>query len=154
MEYRECVKESFCVIGKEGSTEDGIAFTKALWKDANEHFVEVSGVAKRDEHGDLVGIWGLMSDFSRSFQPWENGFTKGLYLAGIEAEPDAVPPPGWVRWVVPSFEYLCIKNENPDSFAKGLTCLNENGFTLAGAVQEFTNPVDGTGHLYYPVRRL
>ena len=71
MEFRECVKESFCVIGKEGSTEDGIAFAKALWKEANEHFAEVSGVAKRDEHGDLVGIWGLMSDFSRSFQPWE-----------------------------------------------------------------------------------
>ncbi|NLN47004.1 MAG: GyrI-like domain-containing protein [Clostridiaceae bacterium] len=154
MEFRECVKESFCVIGKEGSTEDGIAFAKALWKDANAHFSEVSPVAKRDEHGDLAGIWGLMTDFSRTFQPWENGFTKGLYLAGVEVEPDAVPPQGWVPWVVPTFEYVCIKNENPDSFAKGLTCLKENNFTLAGAVQEFTNPEDGTGYLYYPVRRL
>lgn len=37
---------------------------------------------KKDDNGNICGIWGVMSDFSRSFQPWENGFAKGLYLAG------------------------------------------------------------------------
>lgn len=49
-----------------------------------------------------------MSDFSRSFHPWENHFTKGLYLAGVECAPDAEPPAGWSKWVMPGFEYLRV----------------------------------------------
>ena len=41
MKIKKCRKESFSVIGKEGSTEDGIGFIQKLWDDANSHFDEV-----------------------------------------------------------------------------------------------------------------
>lgn len=71
MNMEKCIKESFAVIGKEGSTKDGPGFVQNLWADANAHFAEVAHLAKKDENGDLVGIWGAMTDFSRSFLPWE-----------------------------------------------------------------------------------
>ena len=77
MNVNKCIKESFTVIGKEGSTRDGEGFIRRLWEDANSHFAEVQHLAKKDENGGLAGIWGAMSDFSRSFRPWEEGFTKG-----------------------------------------------------------------------------
>ena len=82
MKINKCVKESFVVIGKEGSTSDGEIFVQELWDNANLHFEEVKHLAKKDENGNIVGIWGAMSDFSRSFNPWED-FNKGLYLAGV-----------------------------------------------------------------------
>jgi len=36
-----CMKESFVVIGKEGSTKEGDGFIQKLWEDANGHFHEV-----------------------------------------------------------------------------------------------------------------
>lgn len=83
MKVKRCEKESFVIIGKEGSTLDGADFIQKLWEDANSHFGEVQHLAKKDENGDIVGIWGAMSDFSRSFRPWED-FSQGLYLAGVE----------------------------------------------------------------------
>ena len=67
MKISKCVKESFTVIGKEGSTNDGDGFIARLWEDANGHFSEVAHLAKKDGKGNLAGIWGAMSDFSRSF---------------------------------------------------------------------------------------
>ena len=48
---------------------------KVLFKDQH--------LAKKDENGNICGIWGVMSDFSHSFDPWED-FRKGLYLAGAD----------------------------------------------------------------------
>ena len=79
MKINKSVKESFTVIGKEGSTSDGEAFISKLWENANAHFGEVEHLAKKDENGNLCGIWGAMSDFSRSFMPWE-GFPRGFIL--------------------------------------------------------------------------
>ena len=42
MNIEKCIKETFSVIGKEGSTEDGPGFVQNLWADANSHFVEVA----------------------------------------------------------------------------------------------------------------
>ena len=70
MNINKCIKDSFVVIGKEGSTKDGDGFIQRLWADANGHFSEVAELAKRDEHGNLLGIWGAMSDFSHSFLPF------------------------------------------------------------------------------------
>lgn len=61
------IKKSFVVIGKEGSTLDGEGFIQKLWDDANSHFGEVAHLAKKDANGGIVGIWGAMSDISRSF---------------------------------------------------------------------------------------
>jgi hypothetical protein len=100
MKIERCKKDSFIVIGKEGATTDGADFIQKLWDDANSHFGEVQHLAKKDENGNISGIWGTMSDFSRSFQPWEE-FNQGLYLAGVECNDGAEAPDGWTKWVLP-----------------------------------------------------
>ena len=68
MKIEKRTKATFVVIGKEGSTKDGQGFIQKLWADANSHFSEVQPLAKTDENGNLMGIWGAMSDCSHSFQ--------------------------------------------------------------------------------------
>lgn len=101
MKYELINKESFAVIGKLGSTADGDGFIAKLWQEANAHFEEVSSLAKKNPNGSFAGFLGLMSDFEMNFAPWEDGFSKGLYLAGVEVEKSAEPPKGWVKWVSP-----------------------------------------------------
>ncbi|HZJ98671.1 MAG TPA: AraC family transcriptional regulator [Tissierellaceae bacterium] len=116
MEINTCIKETFSVIGKEGSTNDGDGFIQRLWEGDNSHFNEVSSLAKKDQDGNILGVWSDMTDFSRSFYPWEDNFSKGLYLAGFEVIDNANPP---------------------------INYLNENNIRLVGAVQEFNCPEDG-----------
>lgn len=54
MEIKKCVKNSFSVIGKEGSTKDGEDFIQKLWADANSNFAEVASMAKKDEKGNFL----------------------------------------------------------------------------------------------------
>lgn len=138
MKIEKCTKESFVVIGKEGSTLDGQGFIQKLWADANSHFNEVQHLAKKDDSGNLLGIWGAMSDLSHSFNPWEDGFTKGLYLAGVECDNDAEAPDGWTKWVVPGYEYLYAECDSNDTFPKMIEYLKDNNLSLAGAVHDFT----------------
>ena len=42
MEIKKCIKESFSVIGKEGSSKNGNGFIQKLWEDANSHFNEIA----------------------------------------------------------------------------------------------------------------
>lgn len=154
MEINKCVKEAFVVIGKEGSTNDGEGFIQRLWEDANSHFSEVAQLAKKDEKGNPVGIWGAMSDFSRSFLPWEDEFSKGLYLAGVECGEGAEAPEGWTKWVIPGYEYIYVENEDSDTFLKVLQYLQENKITLAGAVHDFNCPETGKGYLFFPIRKI
>ena len=58
MKIEKIRKDSFVVIGKEGSTLDGEGFIQRLWQDANTHFDEIADLAKKEESGNLVGIWG------------------------------------------------------------------------------------------------
>ena len=109
MKIEKLVKSAFTVIGKEGSTSDGVGFIQRLWESANSHFSEIQHLAKRDTDGELCGIWGAMSDFSRSFRPWENNFIQGLYLAGAECVDGAEAPEGWTKWIVPGYEYLRVE---------------------------------------------
>ena len=142
------------MIGKEGSTADGDGFVQRLWTDANTHFGEVANLAKTDEDGRLLGIWGAMTDFSRSFSPWENGFTEGLYLAGVEVPDEAEAPDGWTKWKLPAFEYLTVLADGEDTFPKTIAWMEEQSIALAGAVQDFTNPNTGESWMYFPVKRL
>jgi len=146
-------KAAFVVVGKKGSTSDGAGFIQRLWDDANSHFGEVQHLAKRDEKGDLIGIWGAMSDFSGSFLPWEE-FRNGLYLAGVECRDDAEAPEGWTKWVVPGYEYLCVEREADDTFSQAIKYLKEHNIPLVGAVHDFTAPKTGKSYMYFPVRRL
>ena len=148
------VKPAFAVIGLEGSTDAGEGFIARLWEQANSRFGEVAPLAKMNADGSLAGVWGAMTDMSRSFRPWEEGFTRGLYLAGVECRSNAQPPAGWVRWEVPGFEYLRVPNDGPETFRKGLDALTELGFSLAGAVQDYSDPASGQGYMCFPIRRL
>ncbi len=153
MNIEKVTKGSFTVIGKEGSTLDGEGFIQRLWQDANGHFEQIAGLAKRDEQGNLVGVWGAMSDLSRSFRPWDD-FNKGLYLAGAECRDDAEAPEGWVKWVVPAYEFLVVEHENDRTFAEMLEYLKGNNLSLAGAVNDFTDPKTGKNYMYFPIRKL
>ena len=147
------IKERFAVIGKEGSTLDGEGFIQKLWDDANGHFSEVAHLAKKDADGKLVGIWGAMSDVSRSFKPWEDGFSKGLYLAGVECVDHAEAPDGRTKWIIPGYEYIVVENHT-GAFEETLGQMNEEGISLAGAVHDYTDPATGKGYLYFPIREV
>ena len=95
-----------------------------------------------------------MSDHSRAFRPWEDDFSKGLYLAGVECDPAAEAPKGWTKWVIPGFEYLYVECVSPTVFADMLRYLRDNNMTLAGAVHDFTCPKTGKNYMYFPIRKL
>ena len=154
MKIEKYVKPSFAVIGKEGSTLDGAGFVQRLWADANAHFGEVQHLVKTDENGNLAGIWGAMSDLSRSFRPWEDGFSRGLYLAGVECADDAEAPAGWTKWVIPGYEYLRAECEGDNTFPEMLDYLRQNQIPLAGAVHDFTCPVSGKNYMLFPIRKI
>ena len=141
-------------IGLEGATEDATHIIGTLWNIANTTFDEVEALAKTNPDGSLCGIWGAMSDLSRSFRPWEDNFTRGLYLAGVEVRDDAQPPEGWVRWDIPGFEYLRMERDNQFCFSRGLAYLRDQGLTLVGAVHDFSDPATGTGYMLFPIRKL
>ena len=154
MKIEKCIKESFVVIGKEGSTLDGSNFIQELWEDANSHFSDVQQLAKKDEQGNLVGIWGVMSDFTHSFKPWEDNFSKGLYLAGVECDDTAEAPEGWTKWVVPSYEYIYAECEDGNTFAHVIKYMNQNDLALVGAVHDFTCPKTGKNYMFFPIRNI
>lgn len=153
MKIEKCIKDSFTVIGKEGSTADGEGLIQRLWEDANSHFGEIAHLAKKDENGVPLGVWGAMSDFSRTFKPWEN-FSEGLYLAGAECVDEAEAPEGWTKWIIPGSEYLYVECESENTFSEMIQYLNDNGIPLAGAVHDFTCPKTGKNYMFFPIRRL
>ena len=48
------IKPAFCVIGKEGNTDQGEGFIQRLWEEANGRFDQVAALAKLDENGNPV----------------------------------------------------------------------------------------------------
>ncbi len=136
-----------------GASTDGAGFIQKLWDDANSHFGEIQHLAKKDENGNIIGIWGAMSDYSRSFQPWED-FKQGLYLAGAECRDDAKAPDGWTKWVIPGYEYLYVERENDSVFPKVLQYLEDNHIALAGAVHDFICPQTGKEYMFFPIKKL
>ena len=153
MDIKKCVKESFTVIGKEGSTADGEGFIQNLWAHANSGFGEVAHLAKRDGNGNIAGVWGAMSDFSRSFKPWED-FSRGLYLAGVECADGSEAPAGWTKWVIPAYEYIYVERESGGAFRDVINYMNENNIPLAGAVHDFNCPETGKAYMFFPIRAL
>lgn len=153
MNIVEMTMPSFFVIGKEGSTEDGQGFVQRLWENANSNFREVEPLAERNEDGSLAGVWGAMTDFSRSFQPWEENFSRGLYLAGIQCREDAQPPEGWTKWQIPGFTCLAAECDRETVFRDMLAYLKEEGIPLSGAVQDYTDPRTGKSYMLFPVKK-
>ncbi len=157
MEIVTCELPAFDLIGMEGKAERGYNPAPALWEKANARFGEVEGLALRDENGVPVGVWGAMSDMSRQFLPWEDGFSRGLYLAGVQVPTGAEPPEGWTKWTLPAFACLRVKAEGDyaAAFQAGLDELGRRGLSLAGAVQECQRPAEGGQlYLFFPFKRL
>jgi hypothetical protein len=95
-----------------------------------------------------------MSDCTHSFKPWEENFSKGLYLAGIESADDACASEGWTKWTIPAYEYLCAEIGSEHTFSNVLKYTNTNGIALVGAVHDFTCPSNGKSYLFFPIRTI
>ena len=147
------IKKAFVVIGKVGSTLDGEGFIQKLWDNAHSLFNEVAHLAKKDANGNLVGIWGAMSGMSHSFKPWEDGFRKGLYLAGVECVDHAEAPDGWTKWIIPGYQYIVVENHN-GVFEDTIGQMKEEGIPLVGAVHDYTDPATGKNYMYFPIREI
>ena len=157
MEIVTCELPAVSVVGMEGEAEPGRNPAAALWEEANARFGEVEALAQRDESGALVGVWGAMSDLSRQFLPWADGFSRGLYLAGVQVPAEMEPPEGLTKWTLPAFACLRVKVEGDyaAAFQAGLNELERRGLTLAGAVQDCHRPAEGGQlYLFFPFKRL
>ena len=119
MKYELIHKGSFRVIGVEGSTKDGEGFIPKLYESLRKRGHEIDHLVKKNADGTIEGTYGLMSDFSRSFKPWENDFSSGLYLAGYELKDEVKEiPAGWTVWTVKEQDYLLAKLEKGDEYKK------------------------------------
>lgn len=148
---------AFTVIGKlgEGLAEDGPSWVPPLWQLANEHFDELASVVKEDGL-PTFHLWGLMSDQSSWLAPWQE---VGQYLAGLEVPGDTPTPEGWIRWEMPSMEYLTVKTD-VDKLGETMALmftkvLPENNLELVAAVQEYYEADFGPGEvvLYFPIAK-
>lgn len=151
-------KGQFAVIGKmgKGLALEGKEWIPLLWQEANRNFNEISNLAKLDAEGNIVGIWGAMSDVDDKFERWKD---EGKYLAGCEVVDDAIAPNGWTKWVIPAFKYVvvtCTQDTYHETFHHMIAnYLPLNNYTIAGAIQEFYNPKDNNGELslYFPIEK-
>ena len=150
----KCLPE-IALIGKEGFCTAGNHLAPGLWEQANAHFTEVAHLGMKERDGSLVGFWGAMSDEGRRFLPWEQNYTRGWYLAGLEVYPDTPVPEGWVKWILPARTYLVVPvtmDRYHEIFADVLEhLLPEVGYTLSGAVCDHTKPSTGESFLFFPV---
>ncbi len=94
-----------------------------------------------------------MSDGSHAFNAWEDGFSKGLYLAGVECVDNAEAPAGWTKWIIPGYEYIVVENHN-GAFEDTIKQMNEEGMSLVGAVHDYTDPATGKSYMYFPIREI
>jgi predicted transcriptional regulator YdeE len=155
MDVRIVSKEAFTVIGKMGQGPAGMGqqWIKPLWAAADAGFSEIVPLAKLDEQGKVLGLWGAMSDVDETFAPWG---AEGKYLASTEAKDDAEAPEGWTKWVIPAAKYAvvcCTLETYGEPFGFMMSkYLPENGCTLAGAVHEFyPEPGGDQVCLYFPI---
>ena len=143
------------IIGQEGFCTKEKNVVQNLWEQANLHFSDVADIGMKNADGSFVGFWGAMSDETMSFMPWTDGFSRGLYLAGVEVYEDTPVPDGWVKWVMPARKYL-VTEVHPESYGETFeTVINslipELGLKLTGAVCDFTEPATGQNKLLFPV---
>lgn len=151
-------KSSFAVIGKlrQGHSGDAAGWIPSLWQEANNHFNEIRSLAKTDREGNLVGLWGAMSDVNENFERWTD---QGKYLAGCEVLEHSIAPDGWTKWIIPSYKYAvvqCNQQNYQEKFAYMIhTYLPSNGYSLVAAVHEFYRPneTDGSIYLYFPIEK-
>lgn len=148
---------AFSIIGKEGSTKEGKVFIQRLVKEATEHFADVKDLGTKLSDGNYAGFWGAMSDFSHSLAPWENNFSEGLYLYGLQCPIDAKAPKGWIKWNIPARDYF-EKEVTMDTYQKTFFAMVQyyipvEGYKLAGAAFDFNDPKTGKLYIYFPIEK-
>ena len=143
------------IIGKEGLCTKEKNVVQDLWQQANSNFNDIADLGMKNADGSYAGFWGAMSDETMSFMPWTDNYSKGLYLAGIEAYEDTPVPAGWVKWVMPARKYLITEvslGSYEETFRNVINHLiPELGMKLAGAACDFTDPATGKNKLFFPV---
>lgn len=104
MSIKIVYKEAFAVIGKagQGSANNPSEWISPLWQAANANFAEISGIIRKSESGAPL-VWGAMNDVNEQNRRWSE---VGKYMAGCEADIDAVPPSGWTKWIIPTQSYM------------------------------------------------
>ena len=155
MNYEIIDLPKIAIIGKEGLCTKEKNAVQDLWQQANFNFREIAELGMKNADGSYVGFWGAMSDEKRSFLPWTEDFSRGLYLAGLEVHEDTPVPAGWVKWVMPARKYL-VTEVTPDSYGEIFrsvmnSLIPELGMKLAGAVCDFSEPATGQNKLFFPV---
>jgi hypothetical protein len=114
-DYRIVDLPRIAIIGKEGLCTKEKNIVQDLWQQANSNFSDIADLGMKYADGSFVGFWGAMSDETMSFMPWTDGFSRGLYLAGVEVYEDTAVPDGWVKWVVPARKYL-VTEVQPEKY--------------------------------------
>lgn len=155
VQYEMIDLPEIAIIGKEGLCTKEKNVVQELWQQANANFSEIAELGMKHADGSFVGFWGAMSDETMSFLPWTDGFSRGLYLAGVEVSADAAAPDGWVKWVMPARKYL-VTEVAPESYGETFETVIKRlipdlGMKLAGAVCDFTEPATGQNKLFIPV---
>ena len=143
------------VIGIAGLCTKERNIAADLWAQANRRFGEVAALGLKKEDGSFAGFWGAMSDEAMRFLPWEDGFSRGLYLAGVQTAADAEAPEGWTKWILPARRYL-VADVTPQRYGEVFSdtirrVIPAMGLRLSGAVCDFTDPATGQAKLYFPV---
>ena len=155
LNYKMVDLPRIAIIGKEGLCTKEKNVVQDLWQQANSNFGDIADLGMKNADGSFVGYWGAMSDETMSFMPWTDGFSRGLYLAGVEVYEDTAVPDGWVKWVMPARKYLVteVQTENyGEIFGYVInSLLPELGMKLAGAVCDFTEPATRQNKLFFPV---
>ena len=136
MKYEIIDLPIIAIIGKEGLCTKEKNVVHDLWHQANSNFSDIEDLGMKNADGSFVGFWGAMSDETLSFMPWTDGFSRGLYLAGVEVYEDALVPDGWVKWVMPARKYL-VTEVQPENYGKIFdyvikSLIPELGMKLAG----------------------
>ena len=146
------------VIGKAGLCTKEHNRAAELWAEANSHFGEVAGLGMKNEDGAYVGFWGAMSDEAMRFLPWEEDFTRGMYLAGVEVSREAAAPEGWTKWILPARKYL-VAEVRMDRYGEIFSdvvrrVIPQMRLRLCGAACDFTEPATGKAKLFFPVEEI
>ncbi len=155
-DIEHCTLESFAVIGIAKENNGLYDGNDAVWQELERKVEKIHALAKRNENGELVGIWGLLNNERLDFRlTTTNPNGKILFLAGLEAPDDAVPPKGFTKWVVPAGDYLYapVTKNKLTTLNKILQYADGHGWEPNGYPFDFMQHGDTTLYTFFPVRK-
>ena len=73
---------------------------------------------------------------------------------GVECADNAEAPEGWVKWIIPGYEYIYVENIGENVFTEVIEYMKQEQIPLAGAVHDFTCPITGKNYMVFPIRAI